>query len=508
MLDTMVENIVERHEPAAAAPFAALRSAAARRTLYALLAVLGFIGTSVVTVGRMVMYDATFNVATGDGKDYYVYLPSVLVDHDLDLSNQMRDHYGREFEQSMLENRTPLGYVADKYPIGVALTLAPPAILAHMLCVPLHRLTGCAVFVPDGYSLLYQLLALAWIEVLGFCTLAMIDTLLIAHVCEDGRWVALGITCVALGSAYGFHFFTNPLAAHTVSVFWVSAVMILSMRLIEDAGARRLSAKRVAVLSFCLAMAIVTRPTDVLVAPFLLLALWHIARNGLLPRALALLPLAILCSAPILLQLWVWHRMTGAWITFSYQGERFYFTHPQLWQTILSSRNGLFWWSPMLLLATIGLVWELVKSRAARRNELVLCAIASFVILWYFNSAWWSWWFGESWGGRAFVEISVLFMIGMTWLIRRISTLSNDDARRAWIGAIGGSIIWTTILLGFWYTKQIPRSDYFVPSWRILKVNHAPASATSGGSGTSSAAQTARSSSASSCWTMPSAATA
>lgn len=468
-LSTLVHNIRPSEASPAAAPFAALRERRARYMLYAMLAVLGFIGTSVVTVGRMMTYDTAFNIATGDGKDYYVYLPSALVDHDLDLSNQMREHYGREFEQSMVENRTPRGYVADKYPIGVSLTITPPAIAAHLLCVPLHALTRWSVFTPDGYSLPYQILVLAWIEMLGFFTLVMIDTLLIEHVCQDGRWVALGIASVALGSAYGFHFFTNPLASHTVSIFWLSAVMLLSMRMIEDADAKRLNAKRVAALSFCLAMALVTRPTDVLVAPFLILALWHIARNGLLPRGLMLLPIVIVCFAPILLQLWVWHRMNGAWLIFSYRGERFYFSQPRIWQTILSSRNGLFWWSPMLLLATIGLLWRLFTSRDARRNTLLRCIGASFLIIWYLNSAWWSWWFGEAWGSRAFIEVSLLFMIGMTWLIQRIATM-RPDARRAWISAIGGSLIWTFILIVMWYGKQIPRADYLIPSWRVRDV--------------------------------------
>src|SRR5580765_7715891 len=76
----------------AAAHFLALRDRRDRHVFYAMLAVLGFLGTTVVTVGRMETFRTAFYIATGDGKDYYVYLPSVLVDHDLDLSNQMLEH--------------------------------------------------------------------------------------------------------------------------------------------------------------------------------------------------------------------------------------------------------------------------------------------------------------------------------------------------------------------------------------------------------------------------------
>ena len=60
-------------------------------------------------------------------------------------------------------------------------------------------------------------------------------------------------------------------------------------------------------------------------------------------------------------------------------------------------------------------------------------------------------------------------MIGMTWLIQRIATM-RPDARRAWISAIGGSLIWTFILIVMWYGKQIPRADYLIPSWRVRDV--------------------------------------
>jgi hypothetical protein len=299
----------------------------------------------------------------------------------------------------------------------------------------------------------------------------MTDALLFERVCNDGRWVALGIGSIALGSSYMFHFLSYPLAAHTVSLFWVTATIYLSTRLIDDAESGRLRVARIAGLSFCVAMAVITRPTNVLVLPYLVLALERIIRHRLLGRTLALLPVMLICCAPVFLQMWVWHRMIGPWITFSYEGfERFFFEQPRIWQVLVSTRNGLFWWSPMLLLAIAGLVWQLCTSRAARRNEFVHCAVAAFVIVWFFNSCWWSWWFGESWGGRAFTETLLVFMIGMTWLIERISTLQRADVRRAWIGAIGGTIIWEFLLLGLWYTKLLPRANYLVPPWRIPDV--------------------------------------
>src|SRR5437763_15635268 len=104
LLQTTKTTIETPSATAPAEPFAALRSLRNRRWLYALFSVVGFVSCVLIAIGRMAAFHTTFNIASGDGKDYYVYLPSVMVDHDLDLSNQMREHYGREIEPRLINS--------------------------------------------------------------------------------------------------------------------------------------------------------------------------------------------------------------------------------------------------------------------------------------------------------------------------------------------------------------------------------------------------------------------
>ena len=46
------------------------------------------------------------------------------------------------------------------------------------------------------------------------------------------------------------------------------------------------------------------------------------------------------------------------------------------------------------------------------------CDLAAFVLQWYLNASWICWWFGHSFGGRAYINCSFIFAIGLAMLFR------------------------------------------------------------------------------------------
>ena len=40
-----------------------------------------------------------------------------------------------------------------------------------------------------------------------------------------------------------------------------------------------------------------------------------------------------------------------------------------------------------------------------------------FALNWYVNSSWWCWWFGNSFGGRAFLDFSLVFVAGLAFAL-------------------------------------------------------------------------------------------
>jgi hypothetical protein len=103
-----------------------------------------------------------FDLIVSDGRRYYVYLPSLLCDGDLDFSNQIREHWGPDFSPTLLTHHTERGLIPDKYPIGVALSLLPTFLVARL-------------FGGDGYGLHYQLLILAQIIAMGLAIMMLSD---------------------------------------------------------------------------------------------------------------------------------------------------------------------------------------------------------------------------------------------------------------------------------------------------------------------------------------------
>ncbi len=90
-----------------------------------------------------------------NGLGYYMYLPSLVLDGDLDFRNQAALSLG--------SREAPRWLVSGRYPMGVAISLTPSFLVAHAISGGLHALTGSHVFAPDGFTLLYQVLNLAGI---------------------------------------------------------------------------------------------------------------------------------------------------------------------------------------------------------------------------------------------------------------------------------------------------------------------------------------------------------
>src|SRR5205085_12143154 len=138
--------------------------------------------------------------------------------------------------------------------------------------------------------------------------------------------------------------------------------------------------------------ALLCRATNVLVfLPFFIYLLARVARAGMVGCLARQVPVVLVGMAPFLVQMLIWQGLYGRPFLYSYEGGGFHWLRPALWQTLLSSRHGLLLWSPLLLAAIAGFVWQL-----RRPQPLLLCFVASFLLLRYCNSAWHCWWFGHA----------------------------------------------------------------------------------------------------------------
>lgn len=115
-------------------------------------------------------------------------------------------------------------------------------------------------------------------------------------------------------------------------------------------------------------------------------------------------------------QLWIWHHMTGSWITVP-QGDGYMRWGGSMWHKALFSAQGLFPWSPIHYLALAGMLliaWHR-PTRALGVLLLVLFAAESYVV-----GAAYDWSGSVGFPGRRFDALTAPFAIGLAALGRAI----------------------------------------------------------------------------------------
>lgn len=393
-----------------------------------------------------------FEFMVSDARGYYAYVPSMIIDHDLDLSNQLAR---RDTQEGSYTQKTPIGRVNDKYPIGVSVTLIPEFLVAHVVSTAIYGVAERKTFEPNGYTILYELLAVAFVIGLATATMLIADDLSVRYLDIEPNAVAIAIALYWLGTPYLYYVFRQPIMSHVIGAFW----MALSVWTFERARTRWLRSESAArdVMIFALAagMAVITRPTNVGLLLFALYLFWIAVRlrAGSRRRELLLLGLG---AVPLFAQLWVWKQMSGSYFYYGYGAEVFHWLQPKLLQTLFSSRHGLFFWTPLMLFAVLGLARHL-----ATQTALVRLGALALLWIWLANSAWETWWFGGSFGARAFLDYSIFLIVGLA--------LHVQDRHRAGARAFSRSMVlasacvgYSWVLMALFMFKRIPIDDYLL----------------------------------------------
>jgi len=433
----------------------------------ALLCLAAAIGAGLV---RAVTRGVPMEYAVSDAQGYYVYLPALLIHHSLDIEPSLLDQVrlDQQGEKSPPPVELPHGFhrdqqgrAIDRYPCGLAITLAPGFLLAHAASIQASKLTGSALFVPNGYTLLYQLAALLSAMAAGLIGMILTDRFIEERFDLSGKSILTGVLLYWLGSNYLYYFVREPLMAHVISCAWASATVYLAHRVMADGELGQFHLGHWLGVSFCFAMALACRYTNLFLFPLIALALLYgVTRRPALSQLGAMICLLV-GMAPMGAQLLLVRATVGAWHSgvndLGYDSyESFMWTKPLFAQTLFSACHGLFTWSPILLGAIPGIVVLLYRRQ---QLPLMIALLLSAAALWYVNSAWSDWWFGFAFGGRAFIELAPLFILGLA-----ASCDLLYKASRAWMRlAVATATVCFLVsygLMGLYMAHIIPRSDY------------------------------------------------
>jgi hypothetical protein len=354
----------------------------------------------------------TPKIRGADEIEYFSYLHSAVFDHDLEFGNEYQYFYDHDpkglegFKKTFLDGReAATGRHINFGPLGTALLWAPFYLAAHVLVLVLAAL-GRHVS-PDGLSAPYQAAACYASVLYGYAGLLLLQGRLLAFFpARAGLLATLG---VFLGTPLLYYMTLAPGFSHAVSLF---AVTLLLEAFFRHRGRPGLLGW--AVVGAAGGLAGLVREQDAL---FLAIPLADLAIRALrereigkgLLRAGAVLGASFLVFLP---QRLVYHALNGSFGPSHLVARKLSFWSPHFLDVLLDPGHGLFVWSPLVLVAVLGLV------RFASRSRDLLGAIflLAFLLQVWINGSLESWTQAGAFGSRRFLSATPLFAFGLAAL--------------------------------------------------------------------------------------------
>ena len=391
-----------------------------------------------------------------DGFGYFAYLPALIYkDFSFSFIEAGKwDHTLKLIEAS--------GGLVNKYPVGVAILESPFFFVAHLISLLRDALTGSVT--ATGYSNLYQYMILGG----GVCYWAfgtVLLYLLMTRYLGFSRKVSL-LSCIVI--TYGtnlFHYASyDACFSHVYSYFLFSAFLYYLCWYEERDAEGGNGMWQTCIFGFLAGLIFMCRNTNIL---FVLTYVFYgvvngdtlKARLGTILKPVRAVPIILTGCVTIFPQLLYWHIATGHWFLYSYGNESFYWSSPQLGNYLFSVRKGLFFWSPVLLLALFGMVIAYKK-----REKLYTGLMIFFLVIIYISSAWWMWFYGGSFGQRVGVDFMCLFAVFIAVLLQRLEEWEQQEGRgrgyklaaSAVYGYCGICIVWNLICMAAYWYRVLP----------------------------------------------------
>jgi len=349
-------------------------------------------------------------VVENDGVGYYAYLHAVIVDHDLDFSDEYAALAGANitYYAPLFQVRSANGRLADFFPAGTAL-LASPAYLVALAVQP----RGEPQYGPP-FSWSFALASLF------YGLLALVISYRIASSLAGRRAAFIGVAGVALATPFVYYLLYEPSYSHTFSAFTVSAFLYVWWRWRDQRSA--LGWLALGLLGGLMGL---TRFQD---GPLLLIGLLDRPR-----RPWYLLPFAAGVLVGFAPQLAIDQYLYGSWLPSRPPGQQLDFFPGHYLQVLFSSQHGLFIWTPISVLAAAGFAF-------VRERRLQLAFVLALLIELAISGSAPDWNGDFSFGQRRFVALTPLLAVGLAAFAARIGE------RRA-IAAFGALAAWNVLLM-------------------------------------------------------------
>ena len=363
------------------------------------------------------------------------------MDRELDFADEYEHVRGIGYV-SPDQPRTVTGKMPNPYAIGVAVLWLPFFLLGHLVALTTK-------FPADGFSTPYEVAVYLGNVAYGFAGMLLIYRL--TERVFDRKIALLATTVIWFASGVLYYLFPFGPTSHMPSMFVVTLFLVMWLALRE-----RMSVWRYSTLGALAGLAALVRWQNAL---FLMLPVADIVvevrrrwtqHETFRETVLHALAMGAAFLAVFFPQMVVWKVLYGGFVTVP-QGAGFVsWFRPALFDTLFSSRHGLFSWTPVILLAVIGLF---LFPKEKRTIGYLLAA--AFALQLYINSV--AGWVGWSFGMRRFMNCSGLFGLGLAAFLARV----QHRVRLHYLALIAVvPVIWNILFVMQYYLGSIPRDDY------------------------------------------------
>ena len=376
-------------------------------------------------------------VATWDVYGYYLYLPGAFTFGDLERFDFAEGHFADypmasglyQLQEVENGNRVPI------YTMGLAMAWSP----FYLVAEGINAIGGVE---RDGMRPVNQ-----WSLIFAAFVFALLGLLCLRRFLLEfftDRFTALLVLAVVFGTNYFYYLCFSPGMPHAYAFAGHAAVLYLSHRWFREYKPVHLY-----LMAFIIALLCLIRPSEAIVV---LIPLVYALRNGFKGIGTSRLIRQVGIAAgvavlPVLLQVFFWKFNTGHWIYNAYSegGHRFFFDGRFLFDGLFSYRKGWFVYTPLMLLAVIGLAFS--------RNILKKWWLPLLVVLvahTWLTFSWHMWWYANSFGARPMIHIYPELITGLGAGIALLG-------RRRWVLAIVLAVVTMLTALNLFQTWQYNR---------------------------------------------------
>ncbi|OFY86101.1 MAG: hypothetical protein A3F72_06520 [Bacteroidetes bacterium RIFCSPLOWO2_12_FULL_35_15] len=389
------------------------------------------------------------SIIGADGKGYYAYLPATFIYHDLNFSffDSIEKKYPNPntyYDYRINQN----GKVADKYFSGTALAMMPFFFMAHSI----SKAFGLDA---DGYSKIYFIfINLSGIFYL-FIGLFYLKKIFIQYKASDGL-ISFLLIAITFGTNLFYYSVKEPSMSHVYSFAFITLFIYSLHNYFILPGKRT-----VFVLAVLLGIIVLIRPVNgivILIAPFIAgdKNKFSVGLQFLKQQLITTVGASFLFLAIISIQLVIYKIQTGSFWIDSYGSEKFNWLDPHPIDFLISYKKGFFLYTPLAMIALLGLVQLFKKSKFQFYSLLTFLTILLYVL-----SSWWNWWYGGSFSSRVCVEYYAILGLLLYY--------TYDFLRAKWSKIIFSSAI---ILLIAVCQIQTYQYRYYFIHWEKMDKEH------------------------------------